>query len=122
MLTVPRDQSAGSNDSSCYEFSKYVYGHHKSKASFLASIRKGCAMCNRFSPLQFDGNNSRLESLGYFSVFYVSLDQEHPVDAQFIMFVEVEESSGGFDFVPLGGEAYIATTSFTFCAFWFRHT
>ena len=122
MLTASRDQSAGANDVSRYEVGEYVYGHHKTKASFLASIRKGCAMCNRFSPLQSDGNSSRLESLGYFSVFYVSFDQQRSVDAPFIMFVEVEESSGGFKFVPLKGETCIPTTSFTYCAFWLRNT
>lgn len=79
-------------------------------------------MCNRFSRVQFDGNSSTLESLGYFSVFYVSFDQQRPFDAPFVMFVEVENCSGGFEFVPLGGETCILTTGFTFWPFWLRNT
>lgn len=113
MLTVSGNLLASANDFSRYKVGEYVYGHHKSKASFLASIRKGCAMCNRFSLLRSDGNNSRLKSLGYFSVFYVSLDQERSVDRHFMIVVQVENIQGRFDLVPLGGKTCIATTSFT---------
>ncbi|KAK0384150.1 hypothetical protein NLU13_8239 [Sarocladium strictum] len=100
--SLDRRHASSANDFSRYKVGEYVYGHHKSKASFLASIRKGCAMCNRFSLLRSDGNNSRLKSLGYFSVFYVSLDQERSVDGHFMIVVQVENIQGSFDLVPLG--------------------
>lgn len=81
---------------------EYVYGHHKDRASFLASMREGCAMCNRFRYPTSD-INPKLQKLGYFSVFHVTLDQERTVDEP-IMVVKVGNSSGGFGFVPFDPE------------------
>ncbi|KAI1841465.1 hypothetical protein JX266_012305 [Neoarthrinium moseri] len=92
---------AGTSDLARHGISEYVYGHHEDRASFPDSIRGGCAMCNRFWPLD-GGENSKLRNLGYFSVFYVMLDQKRTVD-ELTMFVEVGDSSGGFKFVPLDG-------------------
>lgn len=99
MVTKYFNDSIGTDYLTRFGASKYVYGHHKDRASFLASIREGCAMCNRFRHL--DGDNPKLQNLGYFSVFYLMLDQECTVDEP-TMFVEVGNSSGGFEFVPLG--------------------
>lgn len=62
-------------------------------------------MCNRFQPGQgLDaGDNPKIQELGYFSVFYLILDPEATVTKP-VMMVDVENSRGGFDFVPYGGK------------------
>ncbi|KAK1985719.1 heterokaryon incompatibility protein-domain-containing protein [Colletotrichum cereale] len=113
MLTIHLNGSVGINDLTRYGASEYVYGHHKDKASFLASMREGCAMCNRFR-MHFD-YNSKLQSLGYFSVFHVALNLEHAADIKrFVMFVRVGNSSGGFDFVLLEDPKHDNNMNFDF--------
>lgn len=100
MVTKQFKDSIVTDDLTRFEVNKYVYGHHKDRASFLASMREGCAMCNRFRH-PTGNDNPKSQNLGYFSVFHVALDQERTVDEP-IMFVEVGNSSGGFEFVPFG--------------------
>lgn len=80
---------------------QYVFGHHKTKESFDASIQEGCAMCNRF---RGDGApNPKIQELGYFSVFLVRLPQGKETTPKPLMHVYIGQSSGGFGFVPVGG-------------------
>lgn len=99
-MTKYFNESIGTGDLTHHGANEYVYGHHKDRASFLASMREGCAMCNRFRYPTSD-INPKLQKLGYFSVFHVTLDQERTVDEP-IMVVKVGNSSGGFGFVPFG--------------------
>lgn len=101
MVTKYFNESIGAGDDlTRHGALEYVYGHHKDRASFLASKREGCAMCNRFRCPTGD-ENPKLQNLGYYSVFHVTLDQERRVDEP-VMFVNVGNSSGGFEFVPFG--------------------
>lgn len=69
---------------------KYVFGHHRTRQSFEASVRDGCVMCKNFaSDLETEGG--KIAAYGYFSLFSISF-QENPV-----MFVFVNEASGGFE-------------------------
>ncbi|KAI1267858.1 hypothetical protein F5Y18DRAFT_424157 [Xylariaceae sp. FL1019] len=55
------------------ELEQYVFGHHKTLASFQDSIDRNCIICNRFGSTEID-NNQPYEHLGYFSLFTLSLD------------------------------------------------
>ncbi|PVH92224.1 HET-domain-containing protein [Periconia macrospinosa] len=94
----------------------YVYGHHKSSASFFASQQQGCAMCNRFPGTHPE--NPKIKNLGYFSVFAVYfiesgetpfIKSETP-----IMEVSVGDISAGFEFVPYGDPKYDEGMNFDF--------
>lgn len=117
MLTNLLDESVGTDDLTRYGASEYVYGHHRDKSSFLVSMREGCAMCNRLSGPEFEGNNYKLQSLGYFSVFYVRINRDLPLQKNFAMYVEVGNCSRGSHFVPLGGETFVATTAINILGF-----
>lgn len=62
-------------------------------------------MCSRFRPGQGlgAGDNPKIQELGYFSVFYIIINSEATVTKP-VMMVDVENSCGGFDFVPYGGK------------------
>lgn len=103
-------QSLGTDHLPGTTFSDYVYGHHKDRASYLASTKEGCALCNRMKPppLALIGDdNSTLHSRGYFSVFYLKFRQERDPNKP-VMMVEARNSRGDFqyvagqDLVPLG--------------------
>lgn len=68
-------------------------------------------MCNRFRYPTSD-INPKLQKLGYFSVFHVTLDQERNVDEP-TMFVNVGNSTGEFEFIPfefvLFGKTFLET-------------
>lgn len=76
------------------EFERYIYGHHVDKASFRRSVMEGCAMCNRFSHT----GDEKFEKLGYYSVFSTLQRKD-----ELIMFGHFRGSTGGFAFVPVGG-------------------
>lgn len=83
-----------------YVANEHVYGHHKHRASLLASIREGCAICHSFRQY-LDGENPELKNFGYFSVFRVELDRECSVDRP-MMRVDFANAAYGFEFFPLG--------------------
>lgn len=100
MVTKYFNESIGTDDVMRHGASEYAFGHHKDRASFLASMREGCAMCSRFRWPTSDVK-PELREHGYYSVFYVKLDQERNIDEP-TMFVRVGDESGGFEFVPYG--------------------
>ncbi|KAJ3552102.1 hypothetical protein NPX13_g11196 [Xylaria arbuscula] len=80
------------------ELESYVFGHHKTLASFQHSIAQGCVMCNRFGPKDADIDyNELFERLGYFSVFTVSLS---PGQSQLKMSVHYGNTIGSFVLIP----------------------
>lgn len=79
---------------------EYVYGHHKDRASFLASKREGCALCSEFSYTD-SYDNPKLQNLGYYSVFHITLDQEGTIDKP-VMWWLSGQSSTGHELVPHG--------------------
>lgn len=94
-------QSLGTDDLTRHGAFDYVYGHHKDRASFLASIQEGCAMCHqlrRRSPALIDDENPQLQTLGYFSVFYLELESQGLHANKPMMTVEVRNSRGGVEF------------------------
>ncbi|KAK7752392.1 hypothetical protein SLS62_005730 [Diatrype stigma] len=80
----------------------YVFGHHVDLESFRRSIRRGCVICNRFHLLAEGVNveeNPKLISLGYFSVFTVSL-----TTSKRLMTVRYGDVIGGFEIEPCTGD------------------
>ncbi|KAI0151747.1 hypothetical protein GGR57DRAFT_470293 [Xylariaceae sp. FL1272] len=76
---------------------RFVFGHHKTLASFQQSMARGCVMCNRYSPKVADvGRNKVIEKLGYFSVFEAVFDSD---SSTAMMFVRYGNSQGGFRLV-----------------------
>lgn len=98
----------------------YVFGHHIDLESFKRSIRRGCVMCNRFQLLVEGVNveeNPKLTSLGYFSVFTVSL-----TTSRRLMTVRYGDVIGGFEIEPYTGMNPLVFPSFAYRDQWHELT
>ncbi|PYH66923.1 HET domain-containing protein [Aspergillus vadensis CBS 113365] len=79
LKTDDSDEEYGNSRGSQWEPERWVFGHHLTRESFLASIEQGCVVCCKFAPLQDMENldretlNTQLEGVEYFSVFKILL-------------------------------------------------
>lgn len=83
----------------------YVYGHHKTRASLLASRAEGCAICRRDTDAIVSGD-SKVENLGYFSIFYVKLLSEEQRQNP-TMVVHYGDTQVEYLLVPVGGKTHV---------------